>query len=142
MGHISLANFMPATMTVNTANNTSVPVAGTSAVMGLHDMKVLVKEKGYKIFQFDRLSFFLPNGAVMAYKLDRPVRVTADDDRKLVVIDAYPSFTRRLAEALKAGATFPAGAPPVPLNSLTMAKSVAMGVRVGYEKPVSVSPST
>ena len=37
----------------------------------------------------------------MAYKLDRPVRVTADEDRKLVVIDAYPSFTRRLAEAFE-----------------------------------------
>jgi hypothetical protein len=76
----------------------------------------------------------------MAYKLDRPVRVTADEDRKLVVIDAYPSFTRRLTEALRAGTAFPAGAPPVPLNSLTMAKSAAMAETVGYEKPAYVAP--
>jgi hypothetical protein len=142
MGYISMANFMPATMTVNTANNTSLPVAEASAVMGLHGMKVLAKEKGYKVFQFDRLSFFMPNGSVLAYKLDRPVRVTSDEDRKLVVIDAYPSFTRRLAEALRTGTTFPAGAPPVPLNSLALAKSAALAEPVGYEKPEYVAPPT
>jgi hypothetical protein len=139
MGYISTANYMPATMTVNVAGNTSIPVAGSAAVLGLHDMKVLAKEKGYRVFQFGEISFFMPNGSAMTYRLDRPIRVTEDEDRKMVVIDAYPSFTRRLAEALRTGATFPSGAQPVPLNSLVSAKSAAMAVTVGYEKPAYVA---
>lgn len=140
MGYISTANYMPATMTVSTANNLSVPVAGASAVMGLHDMSVLAQGNGYKIFQFGQVSFFMPNGTAMASRLDRPIRVTYDEDRKMVVIDAYPTYTRLLAGVLKTGATFPTGAPPVPLGSLSTAKSAAMGIRVGYEKPAYVSP--
>lgn len=142
MGYISTVNYMPATMVVNTASNISIPVAGTSAVMGMHDMKTLAEEKGYKIFQFGQVSFFAPNGTAMTYRLDRPVRVTYDEDRKLVVIDAYPSFTRRLSEVFKTGATFPAGAPQVPLNSLMTAKSAAMAETVGYEMPAYVAPPT
>jgi hypothetical protein len=140
MGYISTANFMPATMTVNTANNTSIPVAGASAVVGMHDMKVLTKEKGYKVFQFGEVSFFTPNGTATTYKLDKPVRVTYSEDRKMVVIDAYPSFTRQMSEAFGTGATFPSGAQPVPLNSLMTAKSAAMAETVGYEKPAYVAP--
>lgn len=140
MGYISTLNYMPATMTVNTANNLSVPVAGAAAVMGLHDMNVLAQGKGYKIFEFGQVSFFTPNGTVMASKLDRPIRVTYDEDRKMVVIDAYPSYTRLLAGVLKTGATFQDGAAPVPLESLTTAKSAALGERVGYQKPAYVSP--
>jgi hypothetical protein len=127
MGYISAANYMPATMTVTTANNLSVPVAGASAVLGLHDMKVMAQGTGYKIFQFGQVSFFTPNGTAMITRLDRPVRVTYDEDRKLVVIDAYPPFTRLLAGVLKTGAMFPAEAPPVPMGSLTTAKSAAPG---------------
>jgi hypothetical protein len=140
MAYISTANYMPATMTVSTVNNLSVPVSGASAVLGLHDMSVLAQGEGYKIFQYGQVSFFMPNGTALTSRLDRPVRVTYDEDRKLVVIDAYPSYTRLLAGVLKTGATFPAGAPPVPLGSLATAKSAALGARVGYEKPAYVSP--
>ncbi|HEY3273038.1 MAG TPA: hypothetical protein VGJ92_04705 [Methanocella sp.] len=69
-----------------------------------------------------------------------PRNASYSRDRKLVVIDAYPSFTRRMSEAFSAGDTFPAGAPPVSLNSLTMAKSASTAETVGYEKPAYVAP--
>jgi hypothetical protein len=140
MGYVSTLNYMPATMTVNTANNLSIPVAGTAAVLGLHDMNVLAQGKGYKMFEFGQVSFFTPNGTAMASRPDRPIRVTYDEDRKMVVIDAYPSFTRLLAGVLKTGDAFPAEAPAVPMESLTTAKSAALGARVGYEKPAYGSP--
>jgi len=140
MGYVSTVNFMPATTTTDTVKNISVPVAGASAVLGLHDMTILAKEKGYKVMQFGQASFFTPNGSAMAYQLDRPVRVTYDEDRQLIVIDAHPSFTRQLAAVFGTGATFPAGALPVPLSSLMTAKKAALGEKAGYEKPVYVAP--
>jgi hypothetical protein len=131
---------MPATMMVNARNNISVPVARASAVMGIHDLKTLLKEKSYKIFQFGQVTFFTSNGSAMNYRLDRPVKVIFDEDRKLVVMDAYPSFTRLLADVFRTGTTFPADALPVPLNSLMTAKSAAMAETVGYEKPAYVAP--
>jgi hypothetical protein len=140
MGYISTASFMPATMIIDAVNNTSIPVAGGSAVMGMHDMKVLAKEKDYKVFQFGMVSFYTPDGNATTYQLERPVKVTYSGDRKMVVIDAYPSYTKAMAEALGAGATFPADAPPVPLNSLMTAKSAVTAQTVGYEKPAYVPP--
>ncbi len=125
MGYISTASFMPATMTIDTVNKTSVPVAGASAVMGMHDMKVMVKDKDYKVFKFGEVSFLTPNGTAKTYKLDKPVRVIYSEDRKMVVMDAYPSFTQRMSEAFGAGDKFPADAMPMPITSLTKAKSAA-----------------
>ena len=75
MGYISTASFMPATITIDTMNKTSVPVAGASAVMGMHDIKVMAKDKDYKVFKFGEVSFLTPNGTAKNYKLDKPVRV-------------------------------------------------------------------
>lgn len=142
MGYISTANFMPVTMVIDTANETAIPVAGASAIMGMHDMKVLSKEKDYKVFQFGKVSFMTPDGNTMTYKLDKPVRVTYSEDRNMVVIDAYPTFTRRMAEAIGTGATFPADAEPVPLSSLKTTKPGDKAEQVSYEKPAYVAPPT
>ena len=140
MGYISTANFMPATMTVDNASSISVPVAGASAVLGMHDWKVLTKEKGFMVSQFRRLSVALPDGTVKDYKLDKPVRVTYEKDRKMVVIDGYPSYTKLLSDALAGGATFPSGAPAMPLTGLQQQAKSASTESVGYEKPAYVAP--
>jgi hypothetical protein len=140
MGYISTASFMPATMTIDAMNKTSVPVAGASAVMGMHDMKVIAKDKDYKVFKFGEVSFLTPNGTATTYKLDKPVRVTYSEDRKMVVMDAYPTFTQRMSEAFSTGAKFPADAKPVPITSLMKEKSAARAETVGYEKPAYVEP--
>jgi hypothetical protein len=142
MGYISTADFMPATITVDTADKTSIPVAGASAVMGIGDIKVLTREKGYHVFQYSNVSFFLPNGSTMAYKLDKPVRCTFEKDREMMVIDGYPSYTKTLSDVLGAAGTFPADTPPMPLTSLVAAKKAVTVVPVTYEKPAYVAPPT
>lgn len=141
MGYVSTAGFMPATMTINTVKDTSIPVAGASAIMGMHDMKVLAKAEDYKVFQFGKVSFYTPDGNMTTYKLDKPVRVIYSEDRKMVVIDAYPTFTRQMSEAIGAG-TFPSDAPPVPFSKLKIEKKAAAAEKVGYEKPAYVPPPT
>jgi hypothetical protein len=141
MGYISTAGLMPVTMTIDTMDKTTVPVAGASAIMGMHDMKVLARQKDYKLFQFGKVSFLTSSGNMTTYKLDKPVRVTYSEDRNMVVMDAYPTFTKRMSEAL-ATTPFSSTAPPIPLSSLKEKKSAAMPERVDYQKPEYVAPPT
>lgn len=142
MGYISTANFLPATLVVDTATNTSMPVAGSSAIIGLHGIKTLVKEKDYKVSQFSAVSVYTPGGTVKFFKLERPVKVTFSMDRKMIVIDAYPSFTRSMASMFSGtGATmFVAGQQPVTIAGLMAADRTATAETIGYESPAYVEP--
>ncbi|HUL62544.1 MAG TPA: hypothetical protein VLT35_05730 [Methanocella sp.] len=142
MGYISTANLMPMTITVDTAARTAIPVAGASAVMGIGDMRVLTREKGYHVSEYGNVSFYLSDGSTKAYTLDKPVRCIYSKDRNLVVIDGNPSYTKALSDALGAGQKFPADAAPVPLASVVSAKKAATAVPVAYTKQAYGAPPT
>jgi hypothetical protein len=142
MGYISTASFLPATFVVDTASNTSMPVAGSSAIIGLHGIKTLTKEKGYKVAQFSSVSVYTPGGTVKFFKLDRPVKVTHSMDRKMIVIDAYPSFTKRMSSVFSSsgGMAFTASDQSVTIASLMAADRTATAETIGYEVPAYVEP--
>lgn len=100
---------------VDNASNSTLPVAGASAVLGLSDIRVEYKGRDYTIASFGKMSVYLPDGTVRSYDLEKPVKVIKSKERKTVVWDAYPGFTKALGDALKGGATFPADAAPLKL---------------------------
>ncbi len=102
---------------VDNASSSTLPVAGASAVLGLSDIRVEYKGKDYTIATFGKMSVYLPDGTVRSYDLEKPVKVIKSKERKTVVWDAYPGFTKALGDALKGGATFPADAAPISLTS-------------------------
>jgi hypothetical protein len=55
-------------------------------------------------------------------KLDRPLRMSANINELKLMIDANPAAAGMIADLLKSGATFPAGAAPVRLNDILAAK--------------------
>lgn len=101
---------------VDNASNSTLPVAGASAVLGLSDIRVEYKGRDYTIASFGKMSVYLPDGTVRSYDLEKPVKVIKSKERKTVVWDAYPGFTKALGDALKGGTTFPADAAPLKLT--------------------------
>lgn len=100
---------------VDNASSSTLPVAGASAVLGLSDIRIEYKGKDYTIASFGKMSVYLPDGTVRSYDLEKPVKVIKSKERKTVVWDAYPGFTKAIGDALKGGATFPADAAPLKL---------------------------
>lgn len=125
---------------VDKANNTTLPVAGASAVLGLEKIKVNYVSKDYSIAEFGRMSVYTPDGAVKTYDLEKPVKVIKSKGRKTVVWDAYPGFTKALADALKGGTTFPADAAPLKLMDYSASIESSTPMKVEDTKPMSMPP--
>ena len=106
---------------VDSANSSTIKVAGTSAVLGLSDFNIECKTKDYTIASFSKMSVYLPDGTVRSYNLSRPVKVIKSMERKTAVWDAYPAFSKALGDALKGGTTFPADAAPVKVADYDLA---------------------
>ncbi len=130
MAYISLKDVDGMSIRVDTANNTTVPVAGASAVLGIGRIRSEYRGKDLSISEFHKLSAHLPDGSVRVYDLEKPVKVIKSKDRKAVVWDAYPGFTDALKSALASGATFPADAAPMKVSDLASAEMSAMPIRV------------
>jgi hypothetical protein len=124
MGMISMADALPATATIDYGNKTSIPVAGANAVVALQDFKMTggAKGKGTFNFQFGSITVYLPDGTAKTMKLDKPVKMSANIDQMKLSIEANPAVASMMADLLKSGATFSAGATPVRLNDILAAK--------------------
>jgi hypothetical protein len=122
-GTISIADALPATATVDYANKTSIPVAGSSAVVVMQDFNLtgVAKETGTYDFQFGKLSVYLPDGTVKSIKLDRPVMMSLSVDEMKLTTVADPAVAKTMANLFSAGTTFPAGAQPVKLDDILAA---------------------
>lgn len=141
MGYISTINAIPATATYDTIANSSIPVAGASMVIGFKDINKIAKERGYHIAEVGNIAVFLPDGSVKPYTLDQPIRITHNEDRNLIVIDAYPSFTKRMSDDLgNATATFPAGTAPVKINGLEVMWTSVTPAPISYDLPRYIAP--
>jgi hypothetical protein len=130
------------TIRVDTANNTTIPVAGASAVLGLGDIRVKYHGKDYAIAEFGKMSVYLPDGTVRNYDLDKPVKVIKSKERKTVIWDAYPDFTRALSDSLKGGTTFPADAAPMKLTDYMASVASSTPMRVSEAEPTEAQPPT
>lgn len=121
-GQISTANALPATMVVDQLNNSSIPVAGTNAIVALRNITNVGAAKGKFTFEFRKVSVYLPNGTAKTYNLDKPAKVSYAVDQNTVTTEADPAFTRIMADLFKAAGKFPADAKPVKLNDVLAAK--------------------
>jgi hypothetical protein len=125
MAYISTKGVDGMNIRVDAVNNTTLPVAGASAILDIGKVKTEYREKDLSISEFHRLSVHLPDGTVKTYVLEKPVKVIKDKERKTVVWDAYPGFTDILKGALSGGATFPANAAPMNVGDLVRAEKSA-----------------
>lgn len=143
MGYITMANALPMTIVVDKTGTTTMPSGNASAIIGLHGLKTLTKEKGYKVSEFKSVSVILPDGTVKYFKLDQPVRITHSMDRMMVVIDAYPSFTKRMASIFggAGGSSFSAmGMSSMSMKDLESMEAKAQPETIGYEMPAYIAP--
>jgi hypothetical protein len=124
IGMISFDNALPATATIDYANNTAIPVAGANAVVALQDFKMLGagKGKGDYDFQFGTVTVYLPDGTAKTMKLDKPVKMSMSMDKMKLMITGNPTMANMMAGLLKSGATFPAGATPVKVSDILATK--------------------
>ena len=122
-GQISWATALPATATFDRVGNSTIPVAGTKAVVAMQDINVsgAPASKDQIAFEFGRIEVYTPDGKIAKIKLDKPVRMSYTIEGTKVTAQADPALANMLAGVLKAGATFPAGAQPVRLNDLLAA---------------------
>ncbi len=135
MAFISTKGLDGMSLRIDTANNTTLPVAGASAVLGIGKVETEYRGKDLSISEFRKLSVHLPDGTVKAYVLEKPVKVIKSRDRKAVAWDAYPEFTNALKGALSGGATFPADAAPIKVSDLASAEAAASPARIAAPAP-------
>jgi len=136
MGHMGVEGM---NIRVDSVNNSSIPVAGASAVLGLSDFRIECKGKDYTIATFSKMSVYLPDGSVKSYNLSKPVKVIKSRERKMAVWDAYPAFSKALGDALKGGATFPASASPLKMANYDTAVSGSVEQTIGEAKPMEAT---
>jgi hypothetical protein len=121
-GQISTVNALPATIVVDQLNNSSIPVAGTNAVVALRNITNMGAAKGKFTFQFKTVSVYMPNGTAKTYNLNKPVKVSYAVDQNIVTTQADPAFTRVMSDLFITGGMFPADAQPVRLNAVLAAR--------------------
>jgi hypothetical protein len=145
MGYISIKDILPLTIVIDKTGSVSMPTGNASAIIGLHDVRTLAKENGYKVSEFRSVSVFLPDGTVKFFKLEEPVKITHDMGRMMVVIDAYPTFTKRMGNVFSStgGKSYSAmGMSSMSIDDLKSMESKAQPETIPYEKPAYVAPPT
>ena len=142
MGYMSTKNKDGMTIRVDTVNNSTLPVAGASAVMSVQGIRRECKTRDYTITSFDRVVMHMPDGTVKAYDLEKPVTMIKSKDRKMVITDANPAYTKALMDSLQGGSTFPADTAPMPIQDLISSEASASSMNVGGMKPMAATPPT
>lgn len=141
MGYISTATMVPATAVYDLASNSSLPVAGTSMVMSLKGITPVSGDATYKDSSVKQVGLMIPNGSMRTFTLDKPLRITHSEDRKMVVVDSYPSFARQVRAVMgNTTTTFPAGTPPMSLMSIGASWATTTPSAISYEAPQYVPP--
>lgn len=138
MAYISTINANTMNINVTTPENASLDASGAMVVLSLTGIRSLLNDD-YHITEFKGLALHMPDGSVRTYKLDKPVKMINSKDRQMIIWDAYPSFTKTLADALKGGQTFPSGAAPVSIKSLADSEATVTPAQLAYAKPQPAS---
>lgn len=137
MGYISMMGAKSSDISVRPFDNATLNVAGASVVMTIKDIKVLLKQEDLHVFEFSKLCVYMPDGTGKEYKLDKPAKVIYSKDRKMLVVDAYPSLTNTMKSDYKVGAMFPADAPPIKVKDIASAEMAGEVIRIGYTPPMA-----
>lgn len=74
---------------------------------------------GRHAFEFSKVVAEYPNGTMKTFTLDKPVKVIMLKHGKKVIVKGDASFASLMTSILTTGQTFPANAPPMPLNGFT-----------------------
>jgi len=137
MGFMPTKGLDGMTIRIDTPNNTTLPVAGASAVMAIKGIWKECKTRDYSISSFDRVVMHMPDGSVKAYDLAKPVTIIKSKDRKFVVTDANPDYTTALSNSVKSGNVFAPGTPPMSVQDLVNSEAGTNPM-----KPGGMNPST
>jgi hypothetical protein len=122
-GTISMADALPAMVSVDYTNRSTIPVAGAGMVIALQDFRMTgaPKGKGMYNFQVGTFTVYLPDGTAKSQKLDRPLRMSMNMDQMKISFEGNPKLVSWMTGLYKPGVTFPAGAAPVRLNDILVA---------------------
>jgi hypothetical protein len=118
MGVLSTAEALPATTTTDYLNKSSIPVAGTNAVIVLQDLNMTGAGNGKFSFEFGKLSVYLPDGTLSTFALNKPIKMDYATGQTRFTLEADPAVASTIAGTLGSGVTFPADAKPVPLSKI------------------------
>ena len=99
-------------------NNTTMSVAGASAVVAMKNITMTDKGKRSCEVRFTDLGVYLPDGAMKSYKLTAPARIMKSADNSSMMIVGNPSLRAAMQDALMSGAKFPADARSVTLRAI------------------------
>lgn len=120
-GFMSLRGADTADIMVRPMSNATLNVAGASMVTTLMDVKVLSKDRDATMLEYHKIGLYRPDGQGFLFKLDKPVKAIYLKDRKILMVDAYPSMTLTLGYYLT-DAMFPADMPPVKIADIASAE--------------------
>jgi len=118
---------------VDSVDNSSLPASGASAILSVGKLNFEYKGRDYSIVEFRKLAVHLPDGTVKAYFFEKPVKVIKSRDRKVVITDAYPGYTRALKEAFTGNQTFSSA---VPIKDLRNSEAGITEIIVEGPKPL------
>ncbi|WP_048198189.1 hypothetical protein [Methanocella arvoryzae] len=133
MGFISAGGAKSADVAIRPLDTATLNISGTSMVMTMKDIRVLMhdKEKDKFMFEYNKVAVLLPDGTEKVYCLDRPVQVAYSKERKLVMIDAYPAYGDILAYAFTNMGKFPDDQPPLNIKDMRAAESTGRVQSIG-----------
>lgn len=130
-GYVSMQGVNSADVAVRPMNNATLGIADTSMVVSMKDIKVLMDDRDTFVFEYGKIGIMLPDGTAKVYSLDKPVRMTFSKDRKIMMIDAYPSYGDILSYAYTNMAKFPADAQPLSIQDMRNAESLGRIQSIG-----------
>ena len=133
MGFMSVGGAKSADVAIRPLDTATLNISGTSMVMTMKDIKVLMhdKDKDKFMFEYNKLAVLLPDGTEKVYCLDKPVQVTYSKERKLVMIDAYPAYGDILAYAYTNMGKFSDDQPPLRIKDMRVAESTGRVQSIG-----------
>lgn len=137
MGYMPTKDRAGMDIRVDTVNNSSLPASGASAILSVGKLNIEYKGRDYSIVEFHKLAVHLPDGSVKAYFFEKPVKVLKSKDRKVVITDAYPGYTKALKEAFAGDQTFSSA---VPIQDLRRSEAGITEIVVVEPKMESVPP--
>jgi hypothetical protein len=120
-GFMSMRGAESATIMIKPESDATLNVAGASMVTTLKDVKVLHKDRDTVMLEYRKIGIYRPDGSGYMFKLDKPVKAVYLKDRKVLMVDAYPSLTYTLGY-YPTDAMFPADAPPVKIADIATAE--------------------
>lgn len=130
-GYISMQGARSADIAVRPINNATLNIAGASMVVSMKGIKVLSDDRDSFSFEYRKMGIVLPDGTAKEYYLDKPVKVTYSKDRRMVLIDAYPSIGDITSYAYTNNAKFPDGVPPIGIQEMRNAEMVGRVQTIG-----------